>query len=98
MQEDPNDITTKFYELDEKETGPFGLYKLNIRPVRSNHEQLPYPRKKDYSEMRTRKEELRREKEESMVSQRLTIQFNNATFYSTFSDSVSREKSSMRTT
>lgn len=37
LQEDLNDITTKFYELDEKETGPFGLYKLNIRPVRSDH-------------------------------------------------------------
>lgn len=63
LQEDPNDITTKFYELDEKETGPFGLYKLNIRPVRSDHEKLPYPRKKDYSEMLGRKEQMQREKE-----------------------------------
>jgi len=40
--------------------------------------------------MRIKKEELRREKEESMVAQRLTIQFNNSTFYATFSDSVGR--------
>lgn len=92
LQEDPNDITTKFYELDEKETGPFGLYKLNIRPVQSDYEKLPYPRKKDYSEMRGRKEQMQREKEESLAGQRLTIQFKNPTLFSTLAE-TGRERS-----
>jgi hypothetical protein len=40
-----DDVTTKFYELDDKEIGPYGFYHLNIRPVRTDHEKLPYPRR-----------------------------------------------------
>lgn len=96
LQEDLNDITTKFYELDEKETGPFGLYKLNIRPVRSDHNLLPYPRKKDYSELRSQKEMARKEKEESLLTQRLTIQLPSPTLFSTLAETVTRDKSILR--
>lgn len=50
LQEKVDDVTNKFYELDEKETGPYGFYKLNIRPVRSDHKQLPFPRRKELLE------------------------------------------------
>jgi hypothetical protein len=68
--------------------------------VRSDHEKLPYPRKKEYSEMRSKKEKLEKEKEESMVSQRLTIQFANTTLFSTLAESVpiNKERSTMRLT
>lgn len=40
------------YEIDEKEMGPFGFYKLNIKPSEERVEQIHYPRKKMFASIK----------------------------------------------
>lgn len=75
--------------MDEKLVGPFGFYQLNIKPLRTDLDKIPYPRRNQYKELI-----LEKQSEQKGRDLYLTItsspQKETSTFFESFSE-ASRE-------